>query len=467
MMAAGGFFPNHNAHTTLSTPNTMKRRLNVLPDAAANAFVLENVADAVFAVDRDFMVRACNPSAADIARTTPDAAIGRTCREMLGVTNCRAICVLRQAMEEGLAVVNRIVTIKRQGLADVPVCVSAAPIRDPQGAVIGGVQVLRDLSGDGFVSRLQGLQPPGDFGTCDAELSETVRMLPQIAQSDSTVLLLGESGTGKEVFARAIHKLSRRGLAPFVAINCGALPEQLMESELFGYKSGAFTDARKDKPGRFALAEGGTLLLDEIGDLPYAMQSKILRVLQERSFEPLGGVASLPADVRVVAATNHDLERMVAEGTFRQDLYYRLGVVVIRIPPLRQRRGDIPLLIDRLLARCRLACRKNISAVTPEAMQRLLAHDYPGNIRELENILEYAAILCPGQVIGLEHLPQAMRQALPGASPATGRTMEDIRRQAAKEAVARHGGNRNAACRELDISKDTLRRILGRRGEDV
>jgi transcriptional regulator with PAS, ATPase and Fis domain len=445
----------------------MKQRLLILPDAAANAFVMENVADAVFAVDRDFVVRACNLSAADIARTTPDEAAGRTCREVLGVTNCRAICVLRQAMEEGRPIVNRIVTVRREGLADVPVCVSAAPIRDQQGAVIGGVQLFRDLSGDGFVSRLQGLQPLGDFGTCDPKLSEVVRMLPQIAQSDSTVLLLGESGTGKEVFARAIHKLSRRGAGPFVAINCGALPEQLMESELFGYKSGAFTDARKDKPGRFALAEGGTLLLDEIGDLPYPMQAKILRVLQERSFEPLGGVASQPADVRVVAATNHDLERMVAEGTFRQDLYYRLGVVIIRIPPLRQRPGDIPLLIDRILGRCRLACRKNIGAVSPEAMERLVAHDYPGNIRELENILEYAAILCPGQVVGLEHLPEPLRQPVSGPAPVTGRSMEDIRRQAAQGAVARHGGNRNAACRELGISKDTLRRILGRQDADA
>jgi PAS domain S-box-containing protein len=445
----------------------MKRRLDVLPDAAANAFVMENVADAVFAVDRDFMVLAANPSAADIARTTPEEAVGRTCREMLGVTNCRSICILRQAMEEGRAVINRIVTVKREGLADVPVCVSAAPIRDAQGAVIGGVQILRDLSGDGFVSRQQGLKPLDDFGTCDPRFSEVVRMLPQIAQSDSTVLLLGESGTGKEVFARAIHKLSRRGSGPFVAINCGALPEQLMESELFGYKSGAFTDARRDKPGRFALAQGGTLLLDEIGDLPYPMQAKILRVLQERTFEPLGGVASLPADVRVVAATNHDLERMVAEGTFRQDLYYRLGVVVIRIPPLRERTGDIPLLVERILGRCRLACRKNIGSVSPEALKRLLAHHWPGNIRELENILEYAAILCPGQEIGPEHLPEPLRHLAPAPAAMGGRTMADIRLQAAREAVARHGGNRNAACRELCISKDTLRRILGKLDTDA
>jgi len=444
----------------------MKPVVDILPDPEANAFVLRSVADAVFVVDRDFVVRSFNLSAAEIARTTPEAAMGRPCFEVLGVTNCRSICVLRQAMEGGRPVSNRIVTVKRDGCADVSVCVSAAPVRDAQGAVIGGVQVMRDLSGGGFVSRLEGLQPLDDFGTRDERLSEVVRMLPQIAQSDSTVLLLGESGTGKEVFARAIHRLSQRGGGPFVAINCGALPEQLMESELFGYKSGAFTDARQDKPGRFALAEGGTLLLDEIGDLPYPMQAKILRVLQERSYEPLGGVATVPADVRLVAATNRDLERMAGEGTFRQDLYYRLSVVVIRIPPLRERPGDIPLLVERILGRCRLACRKNIGAVSPAALDRLCAYAFPGNIRELENILEYAAILCPGPAIEVAHLPEALRQATEGAAP-VGLTMADIRRQAAAQAVSRHGGNRNAACRELAISKDTLRRILGRRDTDA
>ena len=243
-----------------------------------------------------------------------------------------------------------------------------APIWATGGMVIGGVQIFRDLSGGGFVSRLAGLQPLDDFGTRDPHLSEIVRMLPQIAQSDSTVLLLGESGTGKEVFARAIHKLSQRGAGPFVAVNCGALPEQLMESELFGYKSGAFTDARKDKPGRFALADSGTLLLDEIGDLPYAMQAKILRALQERSYEPLGGVETIPADVRVIAATNRDLGRMVADGQFRQDLYYRLSVVVIRIPPLRERRVDVPLLAERVLGRCRVALAKKIESVSAEEL---------------------------------------------------------------------------------------------------
>ncbi|MHC1711469.1 MAG: sigma-54 interaction domain-containing protein [Solidesulfovibrio sp.] len=444
----------------------MKRPLDPFPGDEASAFALENVADGVFAVDRDFIVRYCNLAAAEIARIDPADAVGRTCREVFGVKNCRNICVLRQSMDEARSIANRIVTLRRVDCPDVPVSISAAPIWAVGGAVIGGVQVFRDLSGGGFVSRLAGLQPLDDFGTRDPQFSEIVKMLPQIAQSDSTVLLLGESGTGKEVFARALHKLSQRNTGPFVAVNCGALPEQLMESELFGYKSGAFTDARKDKPGRFALADSGTLLLDEIGDLPYAMQAKILRALQERSYEPLGGVETIPADVRVVAATNRDLQRMVADGTFRQDLYYRLSVVVIRIPPLRERLADVPLLVEGILGRCRMACTKNIQAVSPEAMGHLMAHAYPGNIRELENIIEYAAILCQGQTIEVGHLPEHLRGAATACSAKIGRSMAEIRFAAARETVERHGGNRNAACRELGISKDTLRRILGRRDEE-
>ena len=238
-----------------------------------------------------------------------------------------------------------------------------------------------------------------------------------------------------------------------------------MESELFGYKAGAFTDARKDKAGRFQLAEGGTILLDEIGDLPFALQSKILRVLQERSFEPLGGVSTLPTDVRVVASTNRDLERMVAEGAFRQDLFYRLNVVPITLPPLRERMGDLSLLVGNILARRRAGGGKDIQGVTPAVMRALMAHSFPGNIRELENIIEYGGILCPGGLIGVEHLPAHLRPTTETPVEAdVSMTMEDIRYQATLRAVARNQGNRNAACRELDISKDTLRRIL-RRGE--
>lgn len=209
-------------------------------------------------------------------------------------------------------------------------------------------------------------------------------MLPTIAASDSTVLITGESGTGKELIARAIHNHSQRAKKSFVAVNCGGFPDTLIESELFGYEAGAFTGASKPKPGRFALAQGGTLFLDEIGDLPPLLQVKLLRVLQEKTYEPLGGVKTLKADVRIVAATHHDLEEMVKEGRFREDLFYRINVIRIELSPLRERREDLPLLINNFINRFSTLQDKTVTGVSPEALILLMSYSYPGNVREKE-----------------------------------------------------------------------------------
>lgn len=209
-------------------------------------------------------------------------------------------------------------------------------------------------------------------------------MLPTIAASDSTVLITGESGTGKELIARAIHNHSQRAKKSFVAVNCGGFPDTLIESELFGYEAGAFTGASKPKPGRFALAQGGTLFLDEIGDLPPLLQVKLLRVLQEKTYEPLGGVKTLKADVRIVAATHHDLEEMVKEGRFREDLFYRINVIRIELPPLRERREDLPILINNFINRFSTLQDKTVTGVSPEALILLMSYSYPGNVREKE-----------------------------------------------------------------------------------
>jgi len=209
-------------------------------------------------------------------------------------------------------------------------------------------------------------------------------VLPTIAASDSTVLITGESGTGKELIARAIHNHSQRAKKSFVAVNCGGFPDTLIESELFGYEAGAFTGASKPKPGRFALAQGGTLFLDEIGDLPPLLQVKLLRVLQEKTYEPLGGVKTLKADVRIVAATHHDLEEMVKEGRFREDLFYRINVIKIELPPLRERREDLPLLINNFINRFSTLQDKTVTGVSPEALILLMSYSYPGNVREKE-----------------------------------------------------------------------------------
>ncbi|HWR04019.1 MAG TPA: sigma 54-interacting transcriptional regulator [Humidesulfovibrio sp.] len=429
---------------------------------------MDSVADGIFTVDRDWNIIFFSQSASDIVGVSAERAVGRKCWEVFRTEGCSDYCVLKQCIAEDRKIVGRIMIVEREDGARVPVSVSAAPLKDHAGNVIGGVESFRDLSvapGKRGATKL-----PKGFCSRDPNMAEILRILPQVAESEATVLLLGESGTGKEFFARAIHDLSPRHKGPFVAVNCGALPEHLMESELFGYKAGAFTDARRDKPGRFQLAEGGTILLDEIGDLPLPLQAKILRVLQERVFEPLGGITGVAADVRVIAATNRDLERMVAEGSFRQDLYFRINVVRMTLPPLRERRGDIALLVDAALKSRNLTSGKDIEGLSPEAMRLLMAHPFPGNIRELQNILEYACILCPGGLIQVEHLPADVRACEHPSPSQTGlngpMTMDEIRYRAAIEAVERNGGNRNAACRELGISKDTLRRILNRADEN-
>jgi transcriptional regulator with PAS, ATPase and Fis domain len=286
-------------------------------------------------------------------------------------------------------------------------------------------------------------------------------ILPQISESSSTVLIEGASGTGKELFARAIHSLSPRRNKPFVAVNCAALPDTLLESELFGHKAGAFTDARRDKPGRFTLANGGTIFLDEIGDISTAMQVRLLRVLQDRMVEPLGSVEAVKTDVRVVAATNRDLAQLVREGHFREDLYYRIRVISLKLPGLSQRREDIPLLVDHLVEKFNRLQGKDIEGVSEEVMAQLMEYDYPGNVRELENILEQAFVLCRGQFIELHHLPSELRPSGPagygGGGPMSLHSMEKL---LISEALRRHKGSRSKAARQLGINPSTLYRKL-------
>ena len=276
------------------------------------------------------------------------------------------------------------------------------------------------------------------------------------------MLIRGESGTGKELVARAIHDLSPRRDKPYVAVNCGALPDSLLESELFGYKAGAFTDAQQDKPGRFAAAEGGTIFLDEIGDVSAAMQAKLLRVLQERVYEPLGSVEPQQADVRVIAATNQDLDQRVRDEAFRQDLYYRINVMQLRLPALRQRRSDLPLLVEHFVSKFNAIQGKGISGVSQRAMLVLMRHDYPGNVRELENAIEHAFVLCPGGLIDVHHLPPELHDGPSSeAAEKIGHvTLEEMEAMHIAETLRRHGGNRDAAAKALGIHRATLFRKL-------
>jgi PAS domain S-box-containing protein len=291
-------------------------------------------------------------------------------------------------------------------------------------------------------------------------------ILPEIAQSNATALVLGESGTGKELIARTLHELSVRKAKPFLAINCSALPDTLLEAELFGYKAGAFTDAKKDKPGKFALAEGGTLFLDEIGDVSPVVQAKLLRVLQEKTFEPLGATKSVTANVRVVAATNRNLMEMIKKGEFREDLFYRINVLSVKLPPLRERRGDIPLLCSHFIGIYNTRYEKEVKQISKDALDLLLAYDFPGNIRELENIIEHAFVFCKGDAILVEHLPEEFRHASPeGLSSLAGiDDFEKLERMYLENILKETGNNKLQAAKRLGIDRSTLFRKMKKLG---
>jgi len=425
--------------------------------------ILDSINEGVFTVDLEWRITSFNRAAERIVGVPRQEAIGRRCCDVLRASICETACALRATLATGRPAVNRPVYIVDAEGRRVPIRISTAILRDTQGQAIGGVETFQDLTQvEELRKELEASYTFADIVGRSSAMREVFRILPQIAESDSTVLVQGASGTGKELVARAIHNLSRRARKPFVAINCGALPDTLLESELFGYCAGAFTGARKDKPGRFALAKGGTLLLDEIGDISPAMQVRLLRVLQERRFEPLGAVESVAADVRLIAASNKDLAKLVRKGAFREDLFYRIHVVRIDLPALRDRREDIPLLVDHFVAKLNRLQGRDVAGVTDEVRARLLQHDFPGNIRELENIIEHAFVLCRGGLIAMPHLPPELRGAQTGQeSPLRpGLSLRQMEAALIEDALRRQGGNRRAAARELGIDESTLHRKL-------
>ncbi|MBQ9407092.1 MAG: sigma-54-dependent Fis family transcriptional regulator [Desulfovibrio sp.] len=294
-------------------------------------------------------------------------------------------------------------------------------------------------------------------------MRQLLEMVATIAPSEATVLISGESGTGKEVIARSIHESSKRRDGPYVAVNCAALAENLLESELFGHEKGAFTGAERRREGRFQAAHKGTIFLDEIGEIPVAMQAKLLRVIQERELQPVGGDRTYKVDVRILAATNRDLARDVEEGLFRQDLYYRLNVVALHLPPLRERREDIPLLAMHFLQRFARRNGKTVKGFTPAAMDRLLKHVWPGNVRELENVVERAVVLLMGAYVSERELPPTLTErgtAAPRQHDFANMTLEEIERMAVQDTLAQVGGNKSEAARRLGINRKTLQAKL-------
>jgi PAS domain S-box-containing protein len=438
----------------------------VVPDSSEEHIqdvICDSISDGVFTVNEDWRVTTFNRAAEEITGVLAQEAIGQPCCDVFRSSICEAECALRETLRTGRPIINKMVYIVDAQDRRVPISVSTGILRDSGGNAIGGVETFRDLSlVEELRKELQAKHTFVDIIGRSSAMHQLFDILPQIAESDSSVLIEGGSGTGKELFAKAIHELSFRRDEPFVAVNCGALPDTLLESELFGYKAGAFTDARQDKPGRFSLANGGTILLDEIGDTSPALQVRLLRALQEGTIEPLGAIEPVNVNVRVIAATNKSLAALVGDGGFREDLYYRVNVVCLTLPALSDRREDIPLLIDHFVGKFNRLRGKAVAGVSEEVMATLMGHSFPGNVRELENIVEHAFVLCSGGLIESRHLPPPLRGPSDVETPVLwqGLTLDALEKIHIADALRRHAGNRRAVAGELGINPSTLYRKM-------
>ncbi|MBN1833831.1 MAG: sigma 54-interacting transcriptional regulator [Deltaproteobacteria bacterium] len=432
--------------------------------------ILESISDGVFTVDHEWRITSFNHAAEVITGIPREEAIGKICREVFRSNMCESDCALRRTMKHRKSFIDSSTHIITKEGRHIPVVVSTSLLKDADGKVLGGVETFRDMSLiEELRKELEGRFQVGDMVSRNPGMHKIFRILPQVAESDSTVLIQGETGTGKELFARAIHELSPRRKKPFIAVNCGALPDTLLESELFGYKKGAFTDATRDKPGFFASAEGGTILLDEIGDLSAAFQVRLLRVLQNRTYQPLGATAPVRSNVRVLAATNRNLENLVKNGNFRQDLFYRINVIRLDLPPLRERKEDIPMLVKHFIGRFNRLRGRSVNGISQGALSLLMFHDYQGNIRELENIIEHAFVLCWEGQIEIHCLPEHLKitSRQPIAHGTMGEAVKSTEARMILDALERNKNNRLAAARELGIHKSTLFRKINMLGLDL
>lgn len=441
-------------------------------DQSITEAILQSISDGVFTVDQQWQITSFNRAAEKITKVPKKEALGRLCSEVLRSSLCEQGCPLKLTLRTGQPCIEKNAFIIDALGNKIPISLSTAVLKNRAGEIIGGAETFRDLSEITILRQeLKSSYQVGDLISRSPKMQKIFKILPAIANSESTVLILGETGTGKEVLARTIHQLSNRKHGPFLAVNCGALPDNLLESELFGYKAGAFTGADKDKPGRFALAKTGTLFLDEIGEITPALQVRLLRVLETKYFEPLGATCPEKANVRLIAATNKDLKKMTEQGKFRQDLYYRLNVVKLELPPLRERKEDLPLLLEQLIAKFNKLQQKNIQGLTSQAMAILLGHNWPGNIRELANVIEWAFIVCDQELIQVHHLPDELTACCQLSSKHTTEENNDLQSaktaleiQKIKQALEDADYNCTKAAQTLGIHRSTLYRKLRRLG---
>ena len=431
--------------------------------------ILNSIDIGIFTVNRGGLITFFNTAAERISGYNRREILGLSCSNLFDAKGARDICLLKDSISDGKSrATQKGSIIDRDGLP-VPVRAKYMALKNEKGSIVGGLATFYDQT---LVHQLnQAIHDRYKFHDMIGKSPAMRRifdMTEVVAKSEATILIEGATGTGKDLLAKVVHSSSDRADKPFVKINCAALPDTLLESEIFGYSKGAFTGAVKDKPGRFMEAEGGTLFLDEIGDLPLALQAKLLRAIEDKEFYPLGSRHTQKVDVRVISATNRGLEKLVEEGLFRKDLYYRLNVLRIEIPELKERRGDLPLLIRHITRRLCAARGVTPPPIEKQAMQFLLNHDYPGNVRELENMLEHAIIVSRGDAIGPGHLPEYLFKekttARSSSSAQIGQSAGNDERRKILEALEKHEWRRKESAEALKIDRSTLWRKMKRYG---
>lgn len=437
--------------------------------------ILDGLVEGIVTLDDTGAIIGINRAACEILETEKPEALDTKCCDLLGRQLCQSASGIRESIRSGQPIRDIQIPVQTNSGNRKVLQFQTTTLPPREGRKRGSVVLFRDITE--LVALRENLERRYRLHNLVGKskpMQEIFELITEVADSDATVLIEGESGTGKELVARAIHHLGPRSAGPYVAVNCSALAEGVLESELFGHVQGAFTGATRDKRGRFEAAAGGTIFLDEIGDVAPAIQVKLLRVLQQRIIERVGSEESVPVDIRVIAATNRPLAEMVAEGSFRRDFYYRLRVVPIHLPPLRERRDDLPLLAQHFVERFREETGRNVEGLDPEATSLLLDYPWPGNVRELENAIEYAFVKVRGGLISPEHLPPELRNPSPIASPSgtpdsnpapiVQRAMPD--KEQIHYELHQAGWNIARAARRLQISRTTLYKKISELGLD-
>ena len=421
--------------------------------------IFNSITDGIFTVDKNCRITSFNKAAEEITGFKASDAINKHCFDIFRTDICNKRCALKDTLKTEEPIENvRVIIISREG-CEIPITVTTTLLKDKNNKNIGAVEFFRDISELEYLrDHISKRRKLGEIVSVNGNMQKIIKLLPNVAESDCSVLIQGPSGSGKELVAQVIHNLSARKYGPYIKINCAALPAQLLESELFGYEKGAFTDAKKDKPGQFCLANGGTLLLDEISEMDISLQVKLLRVLNNGEYRPLGSSKTLYSDARIIAATNADLLQAIRDNKFREDLFYRINVINVKIPPLQDRPEDIPLLVNHFITTLNKKSRSGVTKISPSALKILRRYHFPGNVRELQNAIEHSFVMCRDGEILPEHLPETILNENYTSRKISGE--DDDEQNVILECLRRNNGNKTKTAIELGIHRSTLWRKI-------